>query len=126
MLAIYHIISLIDDFILTSQCRITIPQQEKKLTKRVFDLYKGMKTTHISKAEIVKNPHGVKSQKLHTSEHVSLMHLTLQPGEKLRQHITPVDVLFYVLEGKGIVEIGDEKREVSKDTLIDSPKGVMH
>ena len=85
-----------------------------------------MKTTHINKAEIVKNPHGVKSQKLHTSEHVSLMHLTLQPGERLRQHITPVDVLFYVLEGKGVVEIGDEKREVSKDTLIDSPKGILH
>ena len=24
------------------------------------------------------------------------------------------------------VEIGDEKKEVSKDTLIDSPKGIMH
>jgi len=85
-----------------------------------------MKTTHISQAEIVKNPHGVKAQKLHTSEHVSLMQLSLKPGEKLKQHITPVDALFYVLEGKGIVEIGDEKKEVSKDTLIDSPKGIMH
>jgi len=85
-----------------------------------------MKTTHISNAEIVKNPHGVKAQKLHKSEHVSLMQISLKPGEKLRQHITPVDALFYVLEGKGIVEIGDEKKEVSKDTLIDSPKGIMH
>ena len=85
-----------------------------------------MKSTHASRAEIVKNPHGVKSQKLHTSEHVSLMHLTLQPGEKLRQHITPVDVIFYVLEGKGVVEIGDDKMEVSRDTVIDSPKGIMH
>jgi len=85
-----------------------------------------MKSTHISQAEIVKNPHGVKSQRLHASEHVSLMQITLKPGEKLRQHITPVDVLFYLLEGDGIVEIGDEKKEVSKDTLIDSPKGIMH
>jgi quercetin dioxygenase-like cupin family protein len=85
-----------------------------------------MKTIHISNAEIVNNPHSVKSQKLHSSEHVSLMQITLRPREKLRQHITPVDALFYVLEGTGIVEIGDEKKEVSKDTLIDSPKGIMH
>ena len=85
-----------------------------------------MKTVHINSAEIVKNPHGVKSQKLHTTEHVSVMQITLKPGEKLRQHITPVDVFFYVLEGKGIVEIGEEKKEVVKDTLIDSPKNIMH
>ena len=85
-----------------------------------------MITTQIEEAEIVKNPHGVKSQKLHTSENISLMHLTLKPGEKLRQHITPVDVLFLVLEGTGIVEIGEEKKEVSENTLIDSPKGIKH
>lgn len=85
-----------------------------------------MKTVHIDEAEVVKNPHGVKSQKLYTSEHASIMHIVLEPGEKLRQHITPVDVFFYVLEGKGIIEIGDEKKEVVKDTSIDSPKDIMH
>ncbi len=85
-----------------------------------------MKTININDAEDVKNPHGVKSQKLHSSEHISLMQITLQPGERLRRHITPVDVLFFVLEGEGIVEIGGEKKQVSKDTLIDSPKEVMH
>ena len=85
-----------------------------------------MKTVHINDAEVVKNPHGVKSQKLYTSEHASVMHLTLEPEERLKQHITPVDVYFYVLEGIGIVEIGEEKKEVGKDTLIDSPKGIMH
>ena len=54
------------------------------------------------------------------------MQITLMPGESLRKHITPVDVFFYVLEGKGIVEIGDEKKEVVKDTFIDSPKGIIH
>ena len=85
-----------------------------------------MKAIRIDEAEVVKNPHGVKSQKLYTSEHASIMQITLEPGEKLRQHITPVDVFFYVLEGRGIVEIGDEKKEAAKDTMIDSPKGIMH
>ncbi len=85
-----------------------------------------MKTVHIDKAKVVKNPHRVKSKKLYTSEHASVMQITLEPGEKLRQHITPVDVFFYVLEGTGIVEIGDDKKEVDKDTLVDSPKDIMH
>jgi mannose-6-phosphate isomerase-like protein (cupin superfamily) len=35
-------------------------------------------------------------------------------------------VFFYVLEGTGIVEIGDEKKEVKKDTSIDSPAKMAH
>ncbi|MCE5215351.1 MAG: cupin domain-containing protein [Methanobacterium sp.] len=50
----------------------------------------------------------------------------MQPGEKLIRHITPVDVFFYVLEGTGIVEIGDEKKEVTTDTLIDSPAKIPY
>ena len=49
-------------------------------------------------------------------------HLTREP----KKHITPVDVFFYVLEGVGIVEIGDEKKEVTKDELIDSPARIPH
>jgi len=50
----------------------------------------------------------------------------LEPGESLKKHITPVDVFFYVLEGTGIVEVGDEKKEVAADTLINSPAGIPH
>ena len=83
-----------------------------------------MNILHIDNAEIVKNPHGVKAQKLYTSEHASILQLTLKPGEKLKKHIPPVDVVFYVLEGKGIIEIGDEKKGAVEDTIIHSPKGI--
>ena len=55
-----------------------------------------------------------------------MIHITLEPGESLKKHITPVDVFFYVLEGTGVVEIGDEKKAVSKDALIESPKDIPH
>ena len=55
-----------------------------------------------------------------------LIILKLKSGEALKPHITPVDVYFYVLEGTGIVLVGDEKNEVSEGTLIDSPKGIVH
>lgn len=72
------------------------------------------------------NPHGVSARGLHETEHVQVVMVTLQPGEALKLHVTPVDVFFYVLQGHGIVEIRDEREEVSPDMLIDSPARVPH
>ncbi len=85
-----------------------------------------MHTLHISQAESRKNPHGVDARKLYDSEHAMVTHITLHPGEQLKRHITPVDVYFYVLEGHGTIEIGNETREVTADTLIDSPAKIPH
>ena len=85
-----------------------------------------MKIVHSKTAETIKNPHGVKVSNIYDNEHAQVMHLTLQPGESLKKHITPVDVFFYVLEGNGIVEIGEEKQQVGPDTLIDSPARIPH
>lgn len=37
-----------------------------------------------------------------------------------------MDVFFYILEGTGIVEIGEEKETVSRDMIIESPAGIPH
>ena len=62
-------------------------------------------------AETTKNPHNVKVAKLYDSEHAQAIHITLEAGESLKKHITPVDVFFYVLEGTGLVEIDSEKKK---------------
>lgn len=85
-----------------------------------------MKTTSYLLVETTKNPHGIEARKIHDNDHVQVVHMLLKPGEQLKKHTTAVDVFFYVLEGKGIVEIGDEKQEVEKDMLIDSPKNIPH
>jgi len=72
------------------------------------------------------NPHGVSARGLHDTEHVQAVMVTLQPGEALKRHVTPVDVFFYVLAGRGIVEIEDEREEVSPDMLIVSPARIPH
>lgn len=73
-----------------------------------------------------KNPHGVDVRKLYDTENAVIVHITLQPGEGLKRHITPVDVAFYVLEGRGVVEIGEERRECGPDTLVESPARIPH
>ena len=72
------------------------------------------------------NGHGISVRKLLENEHVQVAHIKLNPGEKVNPHSTPVDVFFYILEGVCTVEIGTERKHVSKDTLVESPAHVKH
>ncbi len=85
-----------------------------------------MKAIEVKDVQSKPNPHGVDARSLSDTESAQVVHITLQPGESLKKHITPVDVVFYVLEGRGVVEIGDERMEAGKDTLIESPARIPH
>jgi len=85
-----------------------------------------MKITKVADAVSGPNPHHVDARKVYESPHAMAVVITLQPGESLKKHITPVDVIFYVLEGTGIVEIGNERASCTKDMLIESPARVPH
>ncbi|MFA5363737.1 MAG: cupin domain-containing protein [Candidatus Bathyarchaeia archaeon] len=85
-----------------------------------------MEVTKLGETASSKNPHNVDARPIYTHEHAQVIVLTLQPGESLRRHITPVDVFFYVLEGTGTVEVGEEKREVTKDSIVHSPAKIVH
>jgi quercetin dioxygenase-like cupin family protein len=85
-----------------------------------------MKITKVADAVSGPNPHHVDARKVYESPHAMAVVITLQPGESLKKHITPVDVIFYVLEGTGIVEIGNERASCTKDMLIESPAKVPH
>lgn len=85
-----------------------------------------MKVVLVKNVEIKPNPHGVDARSISDTKNAQVTHITLKPGQALKKHITPVDVVFYVLEGNGLVEIGEERREVGPDTLIESPAGIPH
>ena len=72
----------------------------------------------LSDVGIMENAHGVDARNIYNKDEAMITVLSLEPGQSLKPHITPVDVAFYVLEGTGVVEVGDEKLEVTKDTLI--------
>jgi mannose-6-phosphate isomerase-like protein (cupin superfamily) len=85
-----------------------------------------MKITEVSKVVSGPNPHHVDARKIYDSPHATAVVITLKPGESLKKHLTPVDVFFYVLEGEGVVEIGDERETVGKDMLVESPARIPH
>jgi mannose-6-phosphate isomerase-like protein (cupin superfamily) len=85
-----------------------------------------MKIIAAKEAEVSPNPHGVHASRIFDSEHAQAVHILLKQGESLKKHVTPVDVFFYVLEGEGIVEIGEERETVGPDTLVESPARIPH
>ena len=85
-----------------------------------------MKITNALTAEDRANPHGVSAKPIYDSPHAMAVHITLEAGQALKRHATPVDVFFYVLEGSGLVEIGEETAKVSRDMIIESPARIPH
>ncbi|ANF23190.1 cupin domain-containing protein [Thermococcus piezophilus] len=85
-----------------------------------------MIVVNVENAEGVENPHGVDVRKLLAMEKVSVLHVSLKPGEELKKHSTSVDAFLYVLKGRGVVEVGEERAEVKKGYLVYLPKNIPH
>ena len=85
-----------------------------------------MKVVNTLEAPAFANPHGVSARRLNDALSVQINMLTLQPGEAVKSHVTPVDAPFYILQGQGVVEVGAEQQQVSADMLIESPAGIAH
>ncbi len=85
-----------------------------------------MITTKLSETAVMPTPHKVDARNLYNKPEAMITVITLAPGEALKRHITPVDVAFFVLEGTGVVEIGEERQEVSAGTLVESPRDIAH
>lgn len=85
-----------------------------------------MEIRNFKNLDLAKNPHGVQSTKMYDTDNALIMHLLIKAGEGLKPHITPVDVAFYVLEGSPSILVGEEKIQVKKDDIIESPKDIVH
>ncbi|MEW6274967.1 MAG: cupin domain-containing protein [Bacillota bacterium] len=85
-----------------------------------------MEVIRMNEAAVFLNPRGIRARKLLDKAAVQVMNLLLQPKERVDTHVTPVDVFFYVVNGRGTVEIGAEKAAVEAQDLIFSPQNVPH
>ncbi len=69
---------------------------------------------------------GITIQKVPHSYKTQSVQLTFEAGALLPLHTTPVDVLFYVIEGTGTVTVGEEVQDCSAGCYIESPKDIPH
>ena len=85
-----------------------------------------MKIVNPAQVEVINKIHQVKTGVVYDTPHAFVVHITLEAGERLKRHVTPVDVFFYILEGEPTIEIGQEKQRVAADHLVESPANILH
>lgn len=67
------------------------------------------------------NQRGVEAKLLIQHENAKVMNLVLQPGNVIPEHKVPVNVFFYVVQGKGTIKIGSEESVVRETDIILCP-----
>jgi len=72
----------------------------------------------LSELEGTKNKRGVIAKAVLKHDNAQVMNLVLSEGDIVPAHQVPVDVFFYVVEGKGTLRIGDESNVVEAGTVI--------
>ena len=80
----------------------------------------------VSETQVKQNVHQVNARMLYDKDSAQAVHMQLNPGQSLKPHITPVDVFFFVIEGTPDVLIGEEKMRVETNSLVESPKDIVH
>lgn len=85
-----------------------------------------MKISKVTETPIKETPHKVDARMLYDKDSAQAIHIRLNPGESLKPHITPVDVFFFVIEGTPDVLVGEEKTKVEVNSLVESPKDIVH
>jgi len=79
--------------------------------------------SHIKNAPKV--PFNLDGRILHSSDELEIVHLTLAPREELGMHSQPIEVMFYVIEGDGILTIEQQRVEAYPGMMIGVSAGSM-
>lgn len=85
-----------------------------------------MKITKYQEQQIKETPHKIDVREMYNKATAQAVLMALKPGESLNPHKTPVDVFFFIVEGRPTIHIGDESEVCEADTLIESPADIVH
>jgi quercetin dioxygenase-like cupin family protein len=82
-----------------------------------------MKITNLKNA--AKVPFNIEGHKMYTGESVEIIHLNMKPGEVLEMHSNPVDVVFYLIDGKGTFITEAAETIIEKDSCFRINAGLL-
>lgn len=69
-----------------------------------------------------KNKYGFIAKTLVSNKNATVRNILLEKGDIIPKHSVPVDVFFYIVEGKGTIYIGNEAFEVEPTDVIACPQ----
>ncbi|MGV8103883.1 MAG: cupin domain-containing protein [Mesotoga sp.] len=85
-----------------------------------------MYRSSINGGKLILDKPGLKGRVIYSKESAHAAVIDIEKDTELPSHKTPVDVFMLVLEGKGVITIGEESYEVSRNDVMDSPKMIPH
>jgi len=68
-------------------------------------------------------PGGRAKTDLFNGEHFNIVAISLDTGAEIPPHEEPYEVFFYVVSGKGVFAVGEEKWEAEAGSWVFSPRG---
>lgn len=75
-------------------------------------------------------PFNLDGRIMFSDQRVELVHLSLNPGEQIDVHANPFDVVFFTLEGSGLVLFEEQKFEVKPNASVfiekDKQRGLVN
>ncbi len=80
----------------------------------------------VAESPVVPNPHGLDAHRLFASPHVEVVHISLPPGKALVRHASPVDTLFYIIDGTATVESESKRVTAPTGTIVPNSARTMH
>ncbi len=81
-----------------------------------------MKVIKMEEVEGKENKRGILAKKLISHENADVTNLVLSPGDEVPEHSVPVDVFFYIVNGKGTLQIGEDEEIVEKNDIVPCPQ----
>jgi len=84
------------------------------LKPEVWDL---TKLSEFSKTQRVKKD-------IHKTKWFNIVLVCLETGQEIPSRSEPYDVCFYVIDGNGIITVGNEKVDVVRDNMVFAPANV--
>lgn len=72
------------------------------------------------------NHRGIETREVINEESVLVLNLLMKGDDQITLHATPVDIVFNVLKGKGLIEIGENMYSVSQGDILFCPRFVPH
>jgi len=85
-----------------------------------------MKIKNYKQQKTFKNPHKYEAVMLYDKPDAQIIHMKLDPGDKVKKHKTPVNVSFFIIEGNVLMKIGNQSKIVDGGSLIESPANIPH
>lgn len=69
---------------------------------------------------------GIETREVVNEESVLVLNILMKGDDEITLHATPVDIVFKVLKGEGLIQIGDNMYPVSPGDVLFCPKFVPH